>query len=440
MSIPETAHEAQSFSNENVNLTVTRLPNCKVKFDIVVRPSAVEAAQVKAIKNIRKEVSIPGFRKGKAPEAFIMNNYASVIEKEWKDIALETAFQEAMALANIYPLKEGNITRPLIHEFSKEKGASYTIEFETRPIIPAIDMSKIILKTETFHTITEEDRHNALHNYRLQFATYDEVTDRAVQEGDFVNIDIDFIQGESLKRVVDNQRAQVAKEGLPEWVAKKVIGLNGGETAEGETEQNAKDPDPEFVSNPYRVTIRSIWQGNLPELDDELAKKAGLETAEELQTKINEKIEVDLEEEINEKKEQKLLQFLLANYEVEIPQSIIDKNKQERLNSYMQRLKKDGEHASPANIKQLTGALEQFTKSQLQLEFLLHKVVEDHHIEVTQQDISQELTRQINLMSTGKSILNFESGEDSLRNQLHNLAFDRKVKQFLLDKVVFVNE
>src|SRR3954467_12935482 len=140
VSTRETTQETDTLSNENVSVTLTRSPNCSVKMEIAISPEAAEAAYGRAFKNVKKEVSIPGFRKGKAPDTFIRNKYASAIEQEWKDIVLETGFNEALELTATYPMKNGMIKRPVIHEISREKGVKFGIEFEIKPTIPSIDL------------------------------------------------------------------------------------------------------------------------------------------------------------------------------------------------------------------------------------------------------------------------------------------------------------
>lgn len=72
----------QSFQNENISMTLTREPFCRVHLDVIVTPKAVKASHHQAMRNINKEVSVPGFRKGKAPESMVLKNFGSHVEKE----------------------------------------------------------------------------------------------------------------------------------------------------------------------------------------------------------------------------------------------------------------------------------------------------------------------------------------------------------------------
>ncbi|MFI0434895.1 MAG: trigger factor [Parachlamydiaceae bacterium] len=424
-------------SNDNIHVEVTKFPHCQIKFDIKVTPKATEAAYLKALKNVNKEVNIPGFRKGRAPEKMIVERFEEAIQKEFIDIVLQTGFNDAIDLTHLHPLKEGKIKRPHIHECSREKGASFTIEFEARTTIPTVKLEEIEIQRIPRESITDQERQNAIQNLQLQFATYTSVEDRGAQEEDFIDVSVTLL-GDHPREVIQNQRTQINSTGLPSWLRSKVIGLKAGESAEGMTEQ---DPalgieDPHFTSVPFRITIHSISEGHLPAIDDELAKKVKLETVEDLHQKINERLTQEIEEEAFRKEIHEIEKKLIEHYPIDLPQSYIDSNKEARLNDYLKRLAEEGREYTEEEYQQIKQSVEETTILSLQLFFLLKKIAADYNISVDNQDISEELTRQISMMSSGRNSIDFND-KDNLRSQLKDLALDRKIKQLLVNTVVF---
>jgi trigger factor len=83
------------FQNENMTVDLKRDPGCLIRLDISLSPLATQAAYQKALKTVNKEVSIPGFRKGKAPQTLILKNYSQHVDREWRELLLNTAFGEA---------------------------------------------------------------------------------------------------------------------------------------------------------------------------------------------------------------------------------------------------------------------------------------------------------------------------------------------------------
>lgn len=438
MSTQETESDIHSTeSNDNISVAVTKTPHCQIKFDIKVTPKAVDAAYHKTLKNVNKEVTIPGFRKGRAPDSMILEKYGSVVHKEFVDLVLQTGFNEAIQLTHLHPLKDGNIKRPFVHECSREKGAHFIIEFEARPTIPTVKLEELEVSRAPRQPVTDQERQNAIQNLQLQFATYDPIEDRPVQENDFINVSVTLL-GDHPREVIQDQRTQVNATGLPAWLRQKVIGLRAGESAEGMTEQdpNLVETDPNFKSLPFRVTVHSIWQGTLPAIDDELAKRVGLQTTEDLYKKIDERLNQEVEEEAFRQEVQNIERLLVEHYPIDLPQSYIDSNKDARLNDYLDQLERQKHQYTEEDYKQIEQSIEQSTIFSLQLFFLLRKVASDYNITVDNQDISNELTRQIALISSGRNSINFND-KDKMQEQLYNLALDRKIKEFLISHVTF---
>lgn len=437
MSTSETEHDdaVSTVNNDHLTVAITKKPHCQYKFDITVHPKPVAAAFQKALKNINKEVNIPGFRKGKAPEKLIQEKYASVIQKEFVDVVLQTGFNDAIHLTQIHPLKDGKIKRPVVQECSVDKGARFTIEFESRPSIPKVNVDELQIKKVKPIPVTEKELQNALTNLLLQFAKYEPIEGRPVEEKDFADLSVTILE-DPPREAIHNQRTQVIPTGLPSWLRKKVIGLNAGESAEGMTEQDPflSDPTPHFESLPFRVTVNAIWNGNLPAVDEELAKRVGLKTVEELHQKIKERLEQEVIDEAYRSEIEQLEKLLVDKYPIDLPQSYIDTNKEIRLDHYLQQLEKENKDVSKEDYTKIDQMIEKSTIYNLQLFFLLQKVAVDRGITVTNDDLTQELTRQLSLMSSGRSSIDFSGGDrDKLQEQLHHLASDRKIKQYLIE-------
>jgi trigger factor len=432
VSTQETELDVSHNSNENIQVKVTKQPNCQIKFEITVTPQAVSASYIKAVKNVNKEVNIPGFRKGKAPDRLILERYGSHIQKEWIDLVLQVAFNEAIQLTHIHPLKDGNIKRPVVHECSQEKGANFTIEFESRPIVPSVNPSDLTLKKIEPSPITQQQEENALEQVLNQLTDYQPIEDRSIQEGDFINLDVDILE-ETPRRIVDNQRVRVNSKDLPAWILEKVIGLKKGETAKGETD--AHSPEKQI---PFLVTIQGVWEGKIPEINDDLAKKTGLQSVEDLHKKIRERLKQENELEAYQKQIKELNQLLTDKYPIDLPRSLIDSDKKARLSHYLNQLQQEHhEDYFAANQDRIEEMIEKTSVRNLQLFFLLHKIATDYHIEVSDSDLTQELNHQLALIPSGRSSIDIYDKEN-LRKQVYTLALDRKIKQFLLDKATLI--
>lgn len=440
MSVEEKEADVQTFSNNDLTVVSTKKSHCRVKFDITVNESAVEAAYQKALKKVSKEVSVPGFRKGKAPNHFIIEKYGSAIKEEFVDIVLQTAFNEALHLTNLHPLKD-SLKRPVIKECSKGKPAHFIIEFESRLSIPEVNFQDLKVKKIPEPHITSEDVQKAIQQLLTRLAEFTPVTDRPVKENDF--IDLDVVLFGNLPKSIDNERIPVKKDHLPDWLIQKIIGLRVGETVEGQTESSHELTEDNAISAqpvPFKATVKQIWEAHIPELTDELAQKVGVQTVQELEEKMKERLEKTAQEDAFENQAELIEQALLSSYDLDIPYSYLESEKKSYLDGYLRTLLKKnlGDYIENNRVA-IEQEIEKLSLLRLKIYFILHGIAIANDISPSQEDIMQEFARQQALMTIGRGRITANSREQ-LENQLHNLALEQKIKQFLIDQVTLVDD
>ena len=188
-----TANHQTTFENENIQVSLKKEPGCKISLDVFVTPESTKATYKKAVDAIRKEVSVPGFRKGKAPDSMILQNYQKHVEKEWKDLLLNNSLDEAIRLIKIFPFNNRSVKAASIKSSSQQDGSKLYFEYEASPEIPDVAPETLSIATVPLNSITDKDVENAVEELSLKSAEWSDVTDRPAQEGDFVLIDIDDI-------------------------------------------------------------------------------------------------------------------------------------------------------------------------------------------------------------------------------------------------------
>ena len=132
-----------------------RKPSCVVEFDIEATDPLVKEAHKIAIKRVAKEVSLPGFRKGKAPDELVVKNYSNDIDKEWQQEIADLRFHESENLAKIPMLhRDAKVTYKM--KSHSHDGALLTLCFETEPTIPSVDPKLMQLKPVKHPEVNEE--------------------------------------------------------------------------------------------------------------------------------------------------------------------------------------------------------------------------------------------------------------------------------------------
>ena len=389
----QTAREEKT---DNIVVMMTKKSDLHVSLDITVLPKATEASYAMAIKAINKEVSLPGFRKGKAPVNVIAKEFKKSIQNEWTQITYNMAIQEALHLMNVHPFSREGIKCSSITEPTLEKGAHFVIEFETPPVVPEIATEKYHAKEIKPLPITEGDISGVINNVRSYFATFKEIDDRPAQENDFLELDIEKLD-EPKEMLCEDHRFHANAEQMANWMRALVLGNNVGESVEGLSEKEGNESEEEFIPTRCRITIKKILEATLPELTDEFANKIGMPSVKALKEKITADL-VDRAEKTARAKNRELLdKWLLKEYPIVIPESMILNEMKGRMNTAMENWRKSG--APEAGIKTEAKKLEPHFREQAENSCRLYMILmaygKRHQISLTKEEVAQSSSQRL---------------------------------------------
>lgn len=453
MRFPLSNTPSQNYKNENVSVDVERLPGCLIKLDISVSPKASKAAYTQAIKAINKEVSIPGFRKGKAPEAMVLQSFEKHIEKEWHEVLIQTSFQEALALTKLYPYSRESVKRPNLKKASKEEGSQVQIEFEAAPEIPKINPQDFQLKTKHRKEVTENDVEEYLKTLQLHNAKWEDITDRPIAEGDYVDLDIDSLDEPGFK-ICENARFVIEHGKTGEWLRKLVIGLTTGQTVEGVSEKedhacgecategsdhahHHHHEQADFKPTKCKITVKAVKNPVLPEFNDEFAQKVGAQNIQDLKEKVKHELNNKADNQVQEDLRNQVQSQLLEHYKFEIPRSLIEHEKSFRVQNKAKEL--TDSHASKEQLKEELHKIEQEVTHKLDTDFrmffLARKLAEENNIHVQQDEIVQELMRHmwLNKMSY-ESLIDESMDPNEVKSRIYVNVLTQKVLNFIVEK------
>jgi trigger factor len=426
------ANSTSEIQTEHLNATIIRHPGCAVTLEIAVKPEATKAAYTKALKGINKEVVIPGFRKGKAPDSLILQQFSKHVTREWHDVLVNTAFHELLKHTHLYPLtQEKSIKKAEVKKASVEEGAQILIEYEARPDIPHIDFKDLQLQPVERKEVEPEDVEQTIHELLLRYAEWSDVEDRPVQEGDYVELDI--VTAEEPPQILcQDMRFAVSKEKMAEWMYPLMLGRSVNDTVEGMSQRDSsfKEDPAAFKPTLCRITIKAIKRAKLPDLNDEFAKKVGLKTIEELRPRV----EADLNKQADLEKQSQfraqLEQIILKNYAFDLPASIFEKQRREMIS---QRLREEPPPISEERAKQISQEVQEKLQEAYQMFFSCQKIAEENGIQVYESEIQNEIIRQL-MMPAEDRLINLNMPEEEVRSSLYVHVLSRKVLDFLVGK------
>ena len=392
--MPNTATAPQQLTGQEVRVSVSRKPACRVELHVDASKAIVQQARKAAIKAVGKEVTLPGFRKGKSPEETIAKKFPAEIERQFHKAVADAAFVEAQKVSKI-PLLNNNAKITFDLKKHSEEGAELTFTFETEPDVPTVDPKLFQPKPVEKTPVEEKQIDEAVRQMMFFYAQWKPIEDRPIRDGDYIMIDLDTVEGDVVQRVFQHIRFEVSRQRMASWMKKLVEGAKSGDVLEGmsEAETDATEAEKkEFRPKKVRLTILKAEEAVLPELNEEFAKKVGAKDVahmrESISTMLNkqadDKVKADLCEQVNE--------FLLSEYPFELPRSLIDAEKSHRMSQMMQdpKFKSSFAKMSEDEKKKLDEKVEHESTQAVRLFYISRQIVRDTKLPVSHKEVQDE--------------------------------------------------
>jgi len=393
--VSETAlTEPVEFKNDQVHAIVIHKPACRIELKVKAVPSLIERAKREAAKAVGKEVVLPGFRKGKAPDELVLKKFPKEVEKETHGKLADLAFAEAQKLAKV-PLLNNNARVTFDLQKMDESGAELLFSFETEPKVPSVDPKRFSPKAVDRHPVGEKEIEEAIRQMRYFFAKWTPIDDRPIQENDYVLIDLDTVDGETVQRVFHQIRFEVSKERMAEWMQRIVLGAKSGDTVEGisEPDANASEEErKEFAPKKVRIHILKVEAAELPPLDEEFAKKVGSRDLEHMRETIVDMLNKQADGKAHELLREQVNDFLVEEYPFDIPQSLAATEKEHRFRQLGENpeFRKDWDKMSQDDRKAFDDKMTSESAQAVRLFYLSRQVVRDAQISITHKEVQDE--------------------------------------------------
>ncbi|AME07926.1 trigger factor [Bacillus siamensis] len=355
-----------------------------------------------AFKKVVKQVSIPGFRKGKVPRGLFEQRFGvEALYQDALDILLPVEYPKAVEEAGIEP-----VDRPEIDVEKIEKGESliFTAKVTVKPEVKLGDYKGLgIEKDDT--AVTDEDVQNELKALQERQAELVVKEEGAVENGDTVVLDFEgFVDGEAFEGgKAENYSLEVGSGSFIPGFEEQLTGLEAGAEKDVEVTFPEEYHAEDLAGKPavFKVKIHEIKAKELPELNDEFAKDIDeeVETLAELTEKTKKRLEEAKENEADAKLREELVLKASENAEADVPQAMIDTELDRMLKEFEQRLQMQGMNLEL--YTQFSGQDENALKEQMKEDaakrvksnLTLEAIAQAENLEVTDEEVEAELTK-----------------------------------------------
>lgn len=373
----------------------------KYELEIEISAEDFEAAIEKAYLKARKNIAMPGFRKGKAPR--------KLIEKEYGE---QVFFEDAVNLLYA-PVVNGAVeesglelvTRPEVEvtEISKENGVKLKATCITKPEVEVKDYKGIEVE-KVVNPVTDEDINKQLDALREKNVTVETVDDRAAENCDDVVIDFEGFKDDVAfegGKAEDFTLSLGSGQFIPGF-EDQIVGHNAGEDFDINVTFPEEYQVKELAGAPavFKIKLKSISKKVMPELDDDMVKDSTeFDTVDEYKADVKKKLEEANEKHADSEVEAKIFDKVIENMTAEIPQVMFDNRVNEMISELEQRLAPQG--ISLDLYMQYTGqtidtvkkAYAEQAEKQVKLRLALEKIAKLENIEVTEDELKAEFDK-----------------------------------------------
>lgn len=384
-----------------MSLQVEKLEKNMAKLTIEVSADEFENAIKKAYNQNKGRFNIPGFRKGKAPQAMIEKMYGVGIffEDAANELIDETYPKE------IEKCDEKIVSSPQIEVTQIEKGKPfiYTASVALKPEV-TLGQYKGVEVTKVNATVTEEDIEAELKSAQDKNGRLITVEDRPVADKDETVIDFKgYIDGKAFDGGEGKDyQLTIGSHSFIDTFEEQLIGKKIGEACEVNVTFPEEYHAPELAGKPakFEVTVKEIKVKEIPELNDEFASEVSdFDTLTEYKEDIKAKLQDKKDKEAAAENENNVIDKVIENASMELPQAMIDTQTRGMLEDYARRLQSQGLNINDymkytgMTVDKLKEQMEPQSIKRIKTRLVLEKIVETENIQVKEEAVEEQIEK-----------------------------------------------
>ncbi len=401
---------------------------CAREVSVEVPAEVVARETESVVQNYQKLARLPGFRKGKVPPTVVRTRFADDIRGEVVERLVPRYFREAVEKQKLEPVSQPQVTDLHIKEGEPMR---FKATFEVLPPIQITGYQE--LRAEKPDTnITEEEVTAEMNNLRERRAVFTPVEGRTLADSDFADVSFSGTPKEEGGKPirVDDVLVHIGGPDTVKEFSENLRGASAGETRTFDVAYPADFNDPRLAGKTveYKVEIKSIKQKSLPELNDDFARSLGdFDNLDALKQQIREGMEAEKKHHAEHEAKEKLMDELVRRNEFPVPESMVDRQIDLRLERGLRALAAQGlsaEQMKKMDLPRLRAGQREAAVKEVKASLILEKIAETEKIEVSDDEIAKEidaLARQTKQSSEEiRSRLTRDGALDRIRNRIRN--------------------
>ena len=367
-----------------------KLSSNQVKLTVTVPAADFEAAMGKAYGKLKNRLTVPGFRKGKAPRKVIENYYGTgvLVEEAFNDV-LPDSYDKAVEETGAKPVAQPEID---IESIGAGEDCVYTATVYVRPEVTLGQYKGIAAPAAKWEVTAEEiDR-------------MVDVEDRAAEMGDTANIDyagtVDGVAFEG--GTSQNMPLELGSGMFIPGFEEQIVGMNKGEERDITVTfpEDYRATDLAGKEAVFHVKLNSLSRKEKPEINDEFAKDVSeFDTLADYRADIEKRLSEQAKNRAENERRDKIIETVCENATVDIPQPMVERQIDQRINEMEMRMRYQGLKLEDflkytgQTLEQIRANYEEGAKKQVLAEVVLDAIREAEGIDATDEEVDAEIAK-----------------------------------------------
>jgi trigger factor len=373
----------------------TETSNTKREIQVEIPVDEVNRETESLIQKYQKLARIPGFRRGHVPASVIRQRFAEDLKSDVVEALVPRYFRKEADKQGLIPVSQPQVTD--LHLKDNEP-LRFKASFEVMPEVK-VEGYKELRAEKPEITVTDEEVEQSLGGLREQHATYTSVEGRTLADGDHAQVSLDGQpkDGDGKPVHMDDIMVEIAgKNTMPEFT-ENLRGASAGDERVFDVVYAPDAAEQRLAGKTftYTVKVQSIKQKSLPELDDQFATQLGeFKTLAEVRQRIREGMEAERKHTAEHEAKDKLVAELVKRSEFEVPEALVDRQIDVRLERGLRALAAQGmkaEDIKKMDLNRLRVGQREQALQEVKASLLLDKIAEEEKIEVSDEEIAREI-------------------------------------------------
>lgn len=418
-----------------MSVQVEKLEKNMAKLTVEVSAEDFKAAIKKAFNKNKNRFAIPGFRKGKAPQAMIEKMYGEgVFYEDAADEAINASYAEAMKESGLDIVSRPEVT---IEKIGKDEPFVYSALVAVKPEV-TLGQYKGVEVEKADASVSAEDVEAELKKVQEQNARLLTVEDRGVEDGDQTVIDFEgFVDGKGFEGgKAEDYPLTIGSHSFIDTFEEQLIGKKIGEECEVNvtfpTEYHAAD----LAGKPatFKVTVKEIKVKELPELNDEFASEVSeFDTLDEYKKDVEKKLAEKKEIEANSKNEDAVVAKVVENATMEIPDKMIDAQAENMVQDMARRMQSQGLSLdmylkyTGMTVEQMKEQARPDAEKRIRTRLVLEAVAKAENIQISDEKVDEEVAKMAEAYKMEVEKLKSYMSESDVKQMKEDLAVRQAV-------------